>query len=337
MKNKYVVEIRQETNLHAGTKAKQDITSILCESGFHKLGIEIPTHKLARLLKGNYLWKKELAKTQKGDYVFYQYPAYSRVLSDSFVKNANQKKLTKVLIIHDIDSLRFYIDRPLDYKREITFFNQFDYIIAHNERMKKWLIENGVKQKIITLKLFDYLSSFRHDILLEAKENNSIVFAGNLSKSSFLSELKSSTPIHLYGVEPAKNYHPNLSYQGAFSSAELEEKLIGHKYGLVWDGDSVLTCAGISGNYMRFNNPHKVSLYLSLGIPVIIWRQAALANFILDEGVGIVIDDLRLIDEQINKISKNEYKTMRINALKISKKITGGEFILAAVTKIFEN
>ena len=46
-------------------------------------------------------------------------------------------------------------------------------------------------------------------------------------------------------------------------------------FGLVWDGISVETCAGVYGEYLKVNNPHKTSLYLASGIPVIIWKEAA--------------------------------------------------------------
>lgn len=336
MENTYIVEVRQENAMHAGTKAKQDITRILSENGMHKLGIEIPRHKLTRAIRGNALWKKELEKVAVGDYIFYQYPAYSRVLSNSFMKYAKKKKLIKVLIIHDIDSLRFYIDRPADCRREINFFNQFEFIIGHNQNMENWLTSHGVNKKIIQLGLFDYLPSIKNNEFFETSNEN-IVFAGNLAKSKFLTKLASENPVQIYGVNPAPRYHPNISYQGAFSPEDLEKRLLGSKFGLVWDGESLLTCAGISGNYMKFNNPHKTSLYLSLGIPVLIWDQSALAEFIVNEGVGITIDNLEKLDERLNKISNREYAEMKSKAIKISKKIKNGEFIRSAVEKVLEN
>lgn len=87
---------------------------------------------------------------------------------------------------------------------------------------------------------------------------------------------------------------------------------------------------------MRYNNPHKVSLYLSLGIPVIIWREAALADFIIREGVGITIDNLENIDELLLQVSEQEYKDMKQKAIKISKKIRNGDFTRYVVKKVLE-
>ena len=58
---------------------------------------------------------------------------------------------------------------------------------------------------------------------------------------------------------------------------------------------------------MRYNNPHKTSLYLSSGIPVITWSQAAIADFIKQHNVGIVIDDLNRIDEVLANVTKDQY------------------------------
>ena len=56
-------------------------------------------------------------------------------------------------------------------------------------------------------------------------------------------------------------------------------------FGLVWDGTSLDGCNGRYGEYLKFNNPHKTSLYLSCGIPVIIWKEAALADFVEEHKV----------------------------------------------------
>ncbi|NRO11242.1 Beta-1,6-galactofuranosyltransferase WbbI [Lactobacillus helveticus] len=47
-----------------------------------------------------------------------------------------------------------------------------------------------------------------------------------------------------------------------------------------------------TGNYLRYNDPHKLSLYLASGIPVIIWKKAAEAKFVEENKVGITVDSL---------------------------------------------
>ena len=82
---------------------------------------------------------------------------------------------------------------------------------------------------------------------------------------------------------------------------------------------------------MKFNNPHKASLYLSSGIPVIIWRQAALADFIEKTKLGLAIDSLNDLDEVLANISTIEYKNLIENTRNIASKLRDGSFIKKAI------
>lgn len=97
---------------------------------------------------------------------------------------------------------------------------------------------------------------------------------------------------------------------------ELPEKLEA-KYGLVWDGLEITSCEGTFGQYLKYNNPHKFSLYMAAGIPVITQRKAAIANFIIENKVGIVVDNLENIKNVIENISSEEYETMCENTKKL--------------------
>ena len=83
----------------------------------------------------------------------------------------------------------------------------------------------------------------------------------------------------------------------------------------MWDGTSIDTCDGNTGNYLRYNNPHKLSLYISSGVPVVIWKQAALATFVQEKGIGLCVDSLTECAELISNMSKDQYDEMcsRVN------------------------
>ena len=85
---------------------------------------------------------------------------------------------------------------------------------------------------------------------------------------------------------------------------------------------------------MQYNDPHKVSLYLSSGLPVIIWKKAALADFIEQNKLGIVIDNLNNLDNVLDRLSKNDYQKMKHNVDKISSGLRQGMYIKNAMTKI---
>ena len=128
----------------------------------------------------------------------------------------------------------------------------------------------------------------------------------------------------------------NLKYFGSFKPDELPGKLEG-KFGLVWDGDSLDTCSGNTGNYLRYNNPHKTSLYLSAGIPVIIWKEAAMSNFIEKHKAGILVESLTEIDDVINNISDSDYTELKNNAIQIGMQLRNGYYYKKAVQKCLDN
>ena len=64
----------------------------------------------------------------------------------TFVCNmAHQRGAKVIVIIHDLGSFR---RKALTVEQEISRLNHADYIIAHNEKMKKWLEDNGCKAKL---------------------------------------------------------------------------------------------------------------------------------------------------------------------------------------------
>lgn len=245
-----------------------------------------------------------------------------------YINRLSQKNVIKVIMIHDLESLRYYSDNEIDKKKELEFINSFDFIIAHNKKMKYWLTQNGVDKEIIELEIFDYYNPSP----MLAETNKKIAFVGNLGKSDFLSKMKISTPISLYGIDP-KEYSRNMSYKGSFSPDLLGEQ-IEETFGLVWDGETIDGCSGVLGNYMRFNNPHKASFYLSMGMPIIIWKEAALADFVLEHECGLAIETLEEIDNVLTDLSRDELIKMKNNAQIVGENIRKGYYIDKAVNAI---
>lgn len=328
--NKYVTSINNGEDKTAGTKAHKDIEKILVAEGYEKISIDIPKSKIARVLKSDKLVKKCLENVNKDSMIVYQYPSYSRVLGEKLIKEAKKKSNKITIVTHDVESLRLYRNSPKDIKRELDFFKKFDFIISHNKKMSNWLIENGIEVPIKELEIFDYLNSCAKGT---AELNKPIVFAGNLGKSKFLERIKVKKKFEICGIEPSDVYPQNITYKGAFSPDSLGQNLDG-SFGLIWDGNSTEKCDGLTGEYMKYNNPHKASLYLSLGIPVIIWREAALAEVVKKKNLGILVDNLDDLDNVLANISENEYNKLKTNALEISQKISEGYFIKQALKLI---
>ena len=88
---------------------------------------------------------------------------------------------------------------------------------------------------------------------------------------------------------------------------------------------------------MKYNNPHKVSLYLSSGLPVIIWEKAALAEFVSKHQVGIVVGSLAQLQNKLGSLTEEEYLNLRYNAQLVSEKLKNGYYIVKAVSNLIDN
>ena len=251
-----------------------------------------------------------------------------------------QVKHGKVLtVIHDIESLR----RNKGIQKEIKRLNHSDYLIVHNESMKKWLSEQGYGKPMACLELFDYLSDAETSMAPPVEAPYKVIYVGKLRdrKTRFLYEMEHC--IHnwhfiLYGdgFEAGRiTDKAHFQYKGFLPSDELIATQTGH-FGLVWDGDSVASCSGSYGDYLRFNNPHKTSLYLRCQLPVIIWSKAALAPFVERNKVGLCINSLEQLDSLLSSLSAEEYKQMKQNAIQMSKKLNDGYFLKKALMEILQ-
>lgn len=142
--------------------------------------------------------------------------------------------------------------------------------------------------------------------------------------------------INLYGVGyERKSEYSNAEYHGSFSPEELPGKL-DSAYGLVWDGPEITSCSGNFGEYLMYNNPHKLSLYMAAGIPVITWKQAAIADFVEKYQVGIVVDSLVDLSKVLDQILEKRYAVMKVNAEAIGEKLRKGFYFRRALQEIFD-
>jgi hypothetical protein len=123
----------------------------------------------------------------------------------------------------------------------------------------------------------------------------------------------------------------NVKWGGEFSPEQIVLELKSD-FGLIWDGDSINECDAILGSYLRYNNPHKFSLYMAAGIPVIAPANAAIGVLIKEHNVGILVESL--YDLNHLQIDQKEYNILRQNCRVINAKITTGDFFLNALSQV---
>lgn len=314
---------------HAGPKAKSDINYFLGEIGYQILDLNLPTKRLQKL--GYRIWKlPRLFRGCDAGKVIFQYPMYTVFLTKAIIQTIHKQTNAKlILIVHDYEAIRKYKGNQRFFKDEVEIFNSADCLIVHSQAMKDKMKQSGVTTPMIVLGVFDYYNPQKLVPCYHCQ--HSMCFAGNLEKSSFLTKLNlKKSHIYLFGMDPANNYPPNVSYEGLYQAEELPKHLKGD-FGLVWDGTSLDGNGGVYADYQRYNAPHKTSLYLSSGMPVIVWKKAAISKFVLDKNVGIAVDNLEHIDQVLQKVSDERYYQLRDNARKIASKLRNGMMIKKAI------
>ena len=333
---------------HAGSKAVRDAEVIFMQMGISPLPIY--SAGTAQGIKRKFLHGVQLSRLftlPRGAVLFIQYPMYrlKRDYVDLLRRVKRLRKLRLVFLVHDLEMIRHaFPENPDLAVRDAEMFSAADRIIVHNDRMADFLANehNVDRRKIICLGLFDYLIPKGHMKQADIYDKRSICIAGNLSpdKSGYIKGLVDLLPddisLNLYGV----NYDPgtagsNVIYHGSFDADVLPD-LLDSSFGLVWDGPVPDTCAGNMGNYMRFNDPHKVSLYISAGIPVIIWSEAALAGFVKERNIGFTVSSLREIPEKLRYITCEDYQTYKSNLYPLMRQVRNGYFLNEAVKAVID-
>lgn len=344
MKKYQIWEIRDNGN-NAGTKAPADVKEVATKLGFKPINVIRKGEKkdiISRVYRQMTFfnsWQKIYKEIKSNSLLLIQVPFHDHELRRTTVlKNLKSKKNVKIIyMVHDVEELRKINDNKF-YQTEFDLMLKFaDQIIVHNNVMMKFFIEKGVPtHKLVNLEIFDYLDQNELELPSYSKE---IFIAGNLDIKkvkylSYLNEIDAS--FTLYGSNFSLQEYKNVNYKGSVTPEELPH-LLNRGFGLIWDGDSVSTCSGVFGQYLKYNNPHKLSLYLASGLPVIIWDQAAEASFVKNKNVGLVISSLYDLPGILNTISEEKYLELATNVKIEAEKLKKGLYSEKALKKTISN
>lgn len=341
------------TDCNAGPKAPRDVAGIATKMGAHGFHVDRPAfHGIVGRWVNRLLWFFKCRwyrwHLPNDVMLLMQYPSAAwsktpslRVLTEDIKK---KKRLRVIALIHDLASFR-QAGRAIDTctlnDEEMDLFALADKVIAHNDTMVSMLKRCGIsEEKLKSLELFDYLTEHKpaYAKTEDDRPRCSVVIAGNLdvAKSGYLSRLGEITDVdwHLYGsnFDQKRVVGSNIKYEGCWTPEELPAHLDGC-FGLVWDGLDIDTCSGPYGEYLRVNNPHKLSLYLASGLPVIVWRQSAVASLVEAKGLGVAVDSLTEINSAVMKIDEAEWTRMKNNVDEVGENIRSGFFTSTAIDR----
>ena len=335
MRNKYV----------AISKPRTDVVAILKKRGFILKQINYLSSYNTTLLKKiiqyiNFIiiicnFYQHFHKI-KECYIFIQYP-FTAFFSDrikKYIFNFLHRRKNRIIVLfHDIEGLRY--NKPNKFEK--FCIENSDVCIFHTKEMEQKIRESGINVKrSVYLEFFDYLNSIE---VSSPKKllNSKIIFAGNLKKASFLTNLE-NLPLsdyfefYLYGVggtSLSKGKH--IFYKGVFEPNEINK--IEGNWGLVWDGDSTETCSGYFGEYLKINSPFKFSLYIAANKPVIVWKNSAMARYVEKYHLGICVDSLAEIPLVISSLSNEQLNSIIENVSKLSKQVRNGYKLNEAINK----
>ncbi len=347
MKLFQITEVTESFN-HAGSKATADIAVIAEELGFSKIPVRMDSSRENAIGKvqrqwGYFRdWRRCGKEIPEGAAVLLQHPFHYKQLTreKTLRKLKEEKKVRFISLIHDVEELRAF--RYSDYyAREFqTMLALADVLIVHNDVMREWFIQKGVPEKnLVSLEIFDYLQ--KPDPEKKAVFSGSISIAGNLDTQKCgyiagLGELK-NVKVNLYGpnFDERLKENPNIVYHGSFPVDEIPGKLT-EGFGLVWDGAGLNGCEGLSGQYLRYNNPHKLSLYLSSGIPVIIWKEAAEASFVKKNHAGLCVDRVSDLEKILPGMTEEEYQGYTDSIAAIQNRLQTGYYARKAIQEALE-
>lgn len=325
--------VRREDAL--ALRARQDVQQIAAENGYAV--IAFPPEKAAEkwwqqaVQYGQAVldWGKLFFKLHHGDLLLAQYPLHplrTAPIARYALHLLQWKGAKTAAFVHDLDSLRLPGEVAARWSDQ-ELLPCFDRIVVQNGRMADYIAGQGVQEDdLIELHLFDCLTN---EPIPERTLSAEVCVAGNLTRkrSRYLHDLpRKKVHWHLYGEGwKGKNKRADVTWHGG-KFAALEGS-----FGLIWAGMSTRVCTGAQGAYMMLSSPRVMSVYLSQGMPVIVWKWAAMADLVRENHLGLVVDAIDDIPAAIAALSAEDYADMAANARAWGEKIRRGDMTRAAL------
>lgn len=298
---------------NGGGKATRDTHLILEQAGWTSFETTRTGSKPKRVLT----FLKNIAQLYcipKDSVLFVQLPQHGS--TGKMFLHLIMNRFKTIALLHDLDHLRGLesINEDIAVKA--------DYLVSTG-RLADHLPPSQKKQTITRLKAWDYLLDPAHRPVTCDKDAP-ILYAGNLGpdKAPALYAPSTRKPFLLYGTryDTAQTKVKDV-YMGRFDANNPAfDKPV--SFGLVWENNNP---------YERLNQPHKFSLYLACGLPLIVWKESFIAGFVQESGCGICIESLDDIDAAKDRVTPEQYAAMRAKAQQAGIDIRTGQNIKDAM------
>lgn len=355
-KKAYILNQKIDKEFNAAGKAMRDVFEVFTNNGVKIMpGVPKTAHKIFKILDFPILIFYMIFVLGKGDYCIFSYP--ENIAKIKLLKKLAPVRGVKVVcFINDINSIREgnfdHPDVKANIERDMDIINCASIVMAPNKNSKEFLSSHGVDANILTVGTWDYImdSNPRNDSdtqKADIQENDindkcKIAFAGNLNKAPFIEKFDDIDYQNIniefivwgnYDGDIPTSSH--MIYKGSVAPEKLPFETAKCDFGLVWDGVSVHECEGGLGEYLRYNNSHKCGLYLASGIPVFVWRNSGLADFVKSNECGFLIDNLDQIPQIIANMTKDDYENVMKNVKVVSENIRKGYYLKRVLEEMF--
>ena len=334
---RYIFDEKIGLSYNASSKARDDIDYFVKRyvsadnQSYKTIGMNDKSKvrgKLGKAILGLWSLLNVFAVLGKRDILFVQ--SSMKILS-RIDRIKKIRRFRVIYLIHDLDALRDRYNDDAAIAGMVEELNRQEVVICHNPKMADELRRRGCTTHLISMDIFDYHTDLPEKSVYHA-DNPTVIFAGNLSpaKTGFLYQMDGTElpyKVNVYGKK--ERDFERLTYKGCFPPEQLPEIMEG-SYGLIWEGKSD-TYDESAHPYIMFNNPHKASLYIVSGLPIIIWEKAALADFVSGHQIGITVANLGDIADKLAEISDEQYSAMSERLRQIRKELIGGAHIHKAL------
>lgn len=307
-------------------KPRTDVARVAKHLGYRLVTFDMPYIDEGHWIEEQLL--KHFSHIQAGDLVVWQYPKYSPTLELKMLNWFHERDIIVVSFVHDVTLVREKIGVRNHYnpQDDMKVLSLFDANIMPTNFVKPLMrIANVTLKNIVSLAPYDFITNRP---VVPAKYSHDIFYAGSLSKFSNLDNI--NFPLTVFGEKNFSNIkiiNRNIR-DGGFVPAEKLSQQLDNGYGLIWDED---VDNDYRQEYTKWNWPYKFSLYMASGLPVIAWRDSAIAEVVTLGNLGIVVDSLADISEAVSAVDESEFVEMAENATIFGNKLVKGESTKAAL------
>lgn len=338
LKDRIQIVERKGMSFCAGHKAPEDVAFFAEASGWKTLRIKRYLHP-NRVLKalGTMLWLVKacfwVRGVPRGATVLAPFPGdyLAGRLGVKFLRDLKEKRGAQLVVfVHDLEELRAEELGDIAWARQLReqVFAVADELIVHNEAMAARLRSWGYRQPFHLLQVFDYKVSgpavpAPAPLPQSLPPMVSIVGSFGNFRARYARRLAEIPGVKWQLIGPDGD--GLAGWEGCYDPDEVVWRLKGN-WGLVWDGNDLDGCTGTCGAYLGLNTPHKLSLYLACGLPIVIWNGAALASLVKSRGLGVAVDSLRDIPKRLAAVSSEEYLNMCKAAKALGAELRAGFF-----------